>query len=34
MTSSPSNKQAVKYLLCVIDAYNKYTQVKPLNNKK
>ena len=23
--SSSSNKQAVKYLLCVIDVYNKYT---------
>ena len=34
MTSSYSNKQAVKCLLCIIDVYSKYTWVKPLNNKK
>ena len=33
MGSLPSKNKNVKYLLCVIDTFTKYTWVKPLKNK-
>ena len=30
----PSKNKNVKYLLCVIDVFTKYTWVKPLKDKK
>ena len=32
--SLSSENKSVKYLLCVIDVFTKYTWVKPLKNKK
>ena len=34
MGSLSSNNKNVKYLLCVIDVFTKYAQVKPLKDKK
>ena len=34
MGSLSSKNKNVKYLLCVIDAFTKYTWVKPLKDKK
>ena len=34
MESLSSNSKNVKYLLCVIDVFNKYAWVKPLKDKK
>ena len=34
MGSVPSKNRGVKYLLCVIDVFPKYSWVKPLNDKK
>ena len=34
MGSLSSKNQVVKYLLCVIDVFTKYTRVKPLEDKK
>ena len=34
MDSLPSKNENVKYLLCVIDVFTKYSWVKPLKDKK
>ena len=34
MESLSSKNKDVKYLLCVIDVFTKYTWVKPLKDKK
>ena len=34
MGSFSSKKKSVKYLLCVIDIFNKYAEVKTLKDKK
>ena len=34
MTSLSSKNRDVKYLLCVIEVFTKYSWVKPLKNKK
>ena len=34
MGSLSSKNQGLKYLLCVIDVFNKYAWVKPLTDKK
>ena len=34
MRSLSSKNQDIKYSLCVIDVFNKYSWLKPLRNKK